>query len=86
MSILPTTGPEKNFRSHDLPTAAVLLHRQCRFLGLDRSDQRRVAFVFEDSEKLRQTLDQYWRDELLCPAQSLLADFKRAKHILFDCK
>lgn len=75
----------QDFRTHDLPIATVLLHKDCRFLGLDRSsDPKRVVFLFEDSEKLQRILQEYWRDDLLCRAQSLLADFKRAKHILFD--
>ncbi|MDD4628258.1 MAG: DUF5659 domain-containing protein [Candidatus Peribacteraceae bacterium] len=74
----------QDFRTPDLPTATVLLHKNCRFLGLDRADPKRAVFVFEDSEKLQRILREYWRDELLCPAQSLLSDFKRAKHILFD--
>lgn len=74
----------KDYRLKDINAIAVLLHRKCHFLGLDRSDPKNVVFVFEDTEKLRLTLELYMRDELLCPAQSLLADFKRAKHILFD--
>lgn len=75
----------QDFRTSDIQVAAVLLHTNCRFLGLDRTtDPKRIAFIFEDSEKLQNVISQYWRDDLLCKAQSLLVDFKRAKHILFD--
>ena len=74
----------QDFRTADIQISAVLLHKNFRFLGLDRSDSRRVVFVFEESEELQQTLQQYWQDKLLCSAQSLLADFKKAKHILHD--
>lgn len=77
-------GIMQNFRTHDIQIAAVLLHENCRFLGVDRSDPKQIAFIFEDSEKLVRTLEHYWQNDLLCPAQSLLATFKRAKHILFD--
>lgn len=77
----------QDFRTHDLPTIAVLLHKQCRLLTLDRSDPAgKVVFVFEDSDTLRRILEDYWSDTLLCPAQSLLSCLKRAKHILYDYK
>lgn len=74
----------QDYRTHDLPTAAVLLYKQCRLKTLDRSDPRRVVFVFEESPELQVTLRAYWNDTLLCPAQSLLTSLKRAKHILYD--
>lgn len=75
----------QDFRTQDIQIATVLLHTNCRFLGLDRTtDPKRAAFIFEDSERLQRLIREYWRDDLLCKAQSLLADFKRAKHILFD--
>ncbi len=75
----------QDFRTHDLPTVAVLLHEQCKLKTLDRSDLRgKVIFIFEDSQELQQTLRAYWSDTLMCPAQSLLTSLKRAKHILYD--
>jgi hypothetical protein len=75
----------QDFRTHDLPTIAVLLHKQCKLRTLDRSDPSgKVIFVFEDSDDLQKILRAYWTDSLLCPAQSLLTSLKRAKHILYD--
>lgn len=75
----------QDYRTHDLPTIAVLLHKQCKLRTLDRSDPSgKVIFVFEDSDDLQKILRAYWTDSLLCPAQSLLTSLKRAKHILYD--
>ena len=75
----------QDFRTHDLPTVAVLLHKQCKLRTLDRSDPSgKVVFVFEDTGELQQIMRAYWNDSLMCPAQSLLACLKRAKHILYD--
>jgi len=71
------------FRTSDLPLVSVLLYERCKLLSLDR-EQPRTEFVFENSQKLQQLVAQYWTDDLMCPAQSLLASFKRAKHILHD--
>ncbi|PIR48108.1 hypothetical protein COU80_06060 [Candidatus Peregrinibacteria bacterium CG10_big_fil_rev_8_21_14_0_10_55_24] len=74
-----------SYHTHDLPLAATLLHKNCQLIDLERRSSA-SEFVFEDSVELRGIVDQYWRDELLCPAQSLLAALKRAKHILYDFK
>lgn len=74
----------QDYRTHDLPTAAVLLHKQCKLLTIDRTEPHRVIFVFEQSPDLQQILQAYWSDTLMCPAQSLLTSLKRAKHILYD--
>lgn len=71
------------FRTHDLALAATLLHEKHHLLSLDRSSPS-VDFVFEDAPQLRETVDRYWRDDLLCSAQSLLASLRKAKHILYD--
>ncbi len=73
----------QEFRTHDLSLAATLLNEKCHLLDVDRS-QSRTAFVFDDTDHLRTAVDQYWRDTLLCPAQSLLASLRKAKHILYD--
>jgi hypothetical protein len=73
----------QHFRTHDLSLAAALLHEKCRLIDLDRSAIK-VQFLFEDSMQLQEVVSRYWRDDLLCPAQSLLASFRKAKHILHD--
>jgi len=71
------------FRTQDLSLTAALLHKGQRLEELDRSG-RNTVFLFQDSPELQEIVAQYWRDELLCPAQSLLSSLKRAKHILYD--
>lgn len=71
------------FSTADINVATALLHEGGRLVGVDRS-QPRVAFLFEDTPALRDVVRRYWSNELLCPAQSLLLAFKRAKHILHD--
>ena len=73
------------FSTSDTQLAAVLLLENGKFTGLDRS-KLRVEFLFEDTPALHDVIERYWSNELLCPAQSLLLSFKRAKNILHDYK
>ena len=71
------------FAVSDIGLIASILHEDGRLTGLDRS-KKRVEFLFEDTPALREIVRRYWSNELMCPAQSLLLAFKRAKHILHD--
>jgi len=71
------------FRTSELGLSATLLHEKHRLKGLDRSKPS-VEFVFEDSPEIRKTVEQYWLDELLCPAQSLLTSLRKTKRLLYD--
>lgn len=73
----------KHFKTHQLALAATLLHKGFHLSGVER-DSRQAEFVFDDSKELRETVDKYWKNDLLCPAQSLLTSFRQAKHILYD--
>ena len=71
------------FRTSNLALAATLLHQKCRLIELARSPTK-TEFIFEDSPALHETVRGYWQDDLLLPAQSLLASLRRAKHVLLD--
>lgn len=72
------------FRTSDLCLAATLLHENFRLVGLDRQNTRQASFLFAKTEKLEGVVSAFWKDTLLCPAQSLLASLRKAKHILYD--
>lgn len=67
----------------DLGLISVILHEHGKLLGIDRS-KKRVEFIFEDTPELQEIVRQFFSNELLCPAQSLLLSFRRAKQILHD--
>lgn len=71
------------FHTRDLALAAAIIHEENSFIGIDRSKQR-AEFIFNDSDNLRAVVQRYWRNELLCPAQSLLAALRRVKQLLYD--
>ncbi len=71
------------FRTTDIATAAALLQEKHRLIDLDRTKPS-VEFIFEDSEDLQHTLGMFLKDELECPAQSLLLSFRKAKRLLYD--
>ena len=73
----------REFRTTDLGIAATLLHEKYHLVDLDRTKSS-VEFVFEDSDELQDSIAKYWKDELACPAQSLLSSFRKAKRLLYD--
>ncbi len=52
---------ENFYQTSDFYLAAFLLTTGKKLVGLDRSDPKRVIFLFEDHEGCRELADQYWQ-------------------------
>lgn len=50
---------QDGFNINSFYPAAFLFAKGCRLLRIDRSDSRRVDFVFEDSDELRRLLEAF---------------------------
>ena len=75
-----------SFEISDISLTATLLCLGFSIKDINRSNPKRVVFVFEDSAEIQKIISEYQKDEVVCPAQSLLSALKRAKHILYDYK
>jgi hypothetical protein len=63
----------------DLGLAASLSASGFAIARIDKSNPRRVVFVFDDTEALRQKVSEYWANELLLPAAVLLSHVRLLK-------
>jgi len=53
-------------------------------VAVNREDERRCRFVFDDCDALHQLVEAYWRRSLAIEPQSLLGAFKAVKGRLYD--
>jgi len=72
------------FRTADLAPAAALCVSRFGVASVDRIDQRKLAFVFERSNRLNETIEQYWRGELLVEPQAYFNQFKLLKARIYE--
>jgi uncharacterized protein DUF5659 len=66
-------------RISDLGLAASLSALGHRIEGVDKSNPRRVVFVFEKSEGLDLAIELYWADQLLLNAADLIEHIRQLK-------
>lgn len=68
----------------DLGLAASLTAAGFSVLELDKSNPRRIEFVFEDSQKLQTAISSYWRKELMVPGMTLMESIKQLKSRMYS--
>ncbi len=55
---------DEYLESHDLALVAAAAEYGFSPIELDKSNPRRVTFIFEHSEELKKLIDNYWLDQL----------------------
>lgn len=75
--------PEQYFETQDMQLAASISALGSSLLSIDRQDQNRCTFIFEQSPDLRRSVDAYWRRELSIEPQALLGALKAIKARLY---
>ncbi len=72
------------YRVSDLALASTLLCLGCRLWATDRSDERRVSFVFERNEGLDEILENYWTGQLRVEPVAFFSAVKQAKNRIYS--
>jgi len=75
--------PHSPFTTYDLGTAAALLCADFVLLSLDRSNPRRVLFVFKYKKRIEETANAYFSDRLKLNARSFFDQLKALKSRLY---
>jgi hypothetical protein len=68
----------------DLGLAASLTASGFVIVKLDKSNPRRVVFVFEKSPQLQNVIDQFWSNKLRLPAAALLEHVRQLKSRIYS--
>lgn len=73
----------KNFSTHDLGLATVLLTLGYDLVKLDKTNPKKVRFVFEEDKKIERVMVDYWKDKIKLPALSLFNNQKVLKNRIY---
>ena len=74
----------KTFSTYDLGLATTLVTLQHNLLELDKSNPKKVKFVFEDKKNIQEATTKYWNNSVKLPAQSLFNNLKVLKNRLYS--
>lgn len=68
----------------DLGLAASLSAYGFPVIELDRSNPRRIEFVFENSQSLQAAVSSFWKKDLMVPGVTLMESIKQLKSRMYS--
>ena len=75
---------DEYFKTHDLALVAALVEYGESPLKLDKSNPRRVVFVFENGEELQVIVSDYWLDRLKVNPKTYFDSLKHLKTRIYS--
>ena len=79
-----TTSIDEVFATTDLGIAAALLTAEFELLNLDKSDPRKVKFVFSRADGISKVADDFWSNRLEQRVRSFWDNIKVLKNRLYS--
>lgn len=72
------------FRSYDLGLASALTQVGFALHGLDRSNSRKVEFIFDRTPELEEAVRRFWSGELMVDAQGYFESIRSVKNRIYS--
>lgn len=75
---------QKTFSTFDFGLTNSLICMGFKLIDLDKTNPRKIKFIFENSENIQTITDQYWNDELQIPARRFFDTQRTLKSRLYS--
>jgi len=75
---------QEKFSTFDLGLATVLITLGYELLRLDKSNPKKVCFIFKREKNIEQVNNDYWNDKTKLPAQTLFNNQKMLKNRIYS--
>lgn len=73
-----------NFQSYDLGACAALVSVGYELISLDKTNPRKVLFIFQNEHGIEQTVKDYWSDKLQVNARSMFDNIRMLKNQIYS--
>jgi hypothetical protein len=73
----------KNFSTYDLGLATVLVTLDYKLIKLDKTNPKKIRFVFEEDVKIQKVMVDYWNNKIKLPALTLFNNQKMLKNRIY---
>ena len=80
----PAEESSSYFSTHDLACAGSLIVCGFELVSLNRSDPRKIKFIFRSEDKIRETVKKFWDGNLKVDAQGYFNAIKRLKNQIYS--
>ena len=74
----------QNFSTYDLGLATVLITLGYELLKLDRTNLKKVRFVFKEGKDIEKVMIDYFNDKIKLPALTLFNNQKNLKNRIYS--
>jgi len=74
----------QNFSTYDLGLATVLITLGYELLKLDRTNPKKVRFVFKEGKNIEKVMIDYFNDKIKLPALTLFNNQKNLKNRIYS--
>ena len=74
----------KTFGTHDMGVAAALIALGYEIISLDKTNPKKVLFVFQRLKNIEETASLYWSNKLKIKAQSFFDAIRALKNRLYS--
>jgi len=74
----------QNFSTYDLGLATVLITLGYELLELDRTNPKKVRFVFKEEKEIEKVMIDYFNDKIKLPALTLFNNQKNLKNRIYS--
>jgi len=75
---------DQEFSTFDLGLATVLVTLGYELLELEKSNPKKVRFIFKREENIEQIMNDFWNDKIKLPAQTLFNNQKMLKNRIYS--
>ena len=82
--MIKSLDPNNLFSTHDLGCSAALTSAGFDLVSLDKSNPRKVKFVFNKKVGIDEAVSNYWSDQLPVNARTLFDNVKMLKNRIYS--
>ncbi|MBI2550893.1 hypothetical protein HYV73_00925 [Candidatus Uhrbacteria bacterium] len=75
---------EDHYSTYDLGQSAALVSLGFQIVAFDKSNPRKIQFVFQRSAELDKAVEAYWDDQLQVRARSMFDSVKMLKNRIYS--
>ena len=79
-----TKENKSQFYTYDLGLASSLVTCDCELSELDKTDSRKVKFIFKHNEEIEKIVDNYWNGHLKINSRQLFENQKMLKNRIYS--
>lgn len=73
-------NPTEFYSTYDLGVCSVLVSSGFELVSLDRTDPRKIKFIFRKNPKIKELIEDYWTDRLEVRARTFFDNIRAIKN------